>query len=227
MESLRRLSLVRYGIDAQDGRDSANSPIAKCIDTYIALSAMHNPPAPASTTSHSSTQLGEAFPSNANGSATMPTSLTSPTTPFSQSSLPSKSLLSRENTSTWDASQPGGGNAGIAGAHPTPLTLPRGTQKSLQGVIRRIFESCYEVGAYRHVVGIAVEARNRDILREAILRASQDEKSKGKKAATGGLSQTEELMDYVLDICMNIVQERGLRNEVLLPPPWRSLMKIY
>lgn len=188
--------------------------VAKCIDTYIALSAMHNPPGPASTTNANGTQLGESFPSTANGGATVAPSLTSPTTPFSQSTLPSKSLLSRED-STWDSSQPGGGNAGVTGAHPSPLTLPRGTQKSLQAVIRRIFESCYEVGAYRHVVGIAVEARNRDVLKEAILRASQDEKSQGKKTTTGGLSQTEDLMDYVLDICMNVVQERGLRNEIL------------
>lgn len=175
---------------------------------------MHNPPTPASTANQPSAQLVEAFPSNANGKATAPVSLTSPTTPFSQSTLPSKSLLSRENTSTWDSSQPGGGNAGVVGAHPSPLTLPRGTQKSLQTVIRRIFESCYETGAYRHVVGIAVEARNREVLKEAILRASSDEKTRGKKTASAGLSQTEELMEYVLDICMNVVQERGLRNEV-------------
>ncbi|GAM89363.1 hypothetical protein ANO11243_074000 [Dothideomycetidae sp. 11243] len=189
--------------------------VAKCIDTYIALSAMHNPPSPASTTNQTSTQLADAFPSNANGNINPAQSITSPTTPFSQSSLPSKSLLSRENTSAWDSSQPGGGNAGVPGAHPSPLTLSRTTQKSLQAVIRQIFESCYSTGAYRHVVGIAVEARSREILREAIVRCSQDEKSKGKKAATTGTSQTEELMEYVLDICMNVVQERGLRNEIL------------
>ncbi|KAF2148795.1 26S proteasome regulatory complex, non-ATPase subcomplex, Rpn2/Psmd1 subunit [Myriangium duriaei CBS 260.36] len=189
--------------------------VAKCIDTYIALSAMHNPPTPASTTNQSSTQLADAFPSNANGSANPAQSLTSPTTPFSQSSLPSKSLLSRENTSTWDSTQPGGGNAGVPGAHPSPLTLSRTTQKNLQAVIRQIFESCYSTGAYQHVVGIAVEARNRDILREAIVRCTQDEKNKGKKASSSDLSQTEELMEYVLDICMNVVQERGLRNEIL------------
>ncbi|KAK8196079.1 proteasome regulatory particle base subunit [Zalaria obscura] len=187
--------------------------VAKCIDTYIALSAMHNPPVPASTASNSESQLGESFP-GANGSATGPVSSTTPTTPFSHSSLPSKSLLSRDQTSPWDASQPGGGNAGVAGAHPTPLTLSRTTQKSLQDVVKRIFESCYQMGAYKQVVGIAVEARNREVLKAAILRASQDEKSKGKKSATA-TSQTEELMEYVLDICMNVVQERGLRNQIL------------
>lgn len=54
-------------------------------------------------------------------------------------------------------------------------------------------------------MGIAIEARNLDVLREAILRASEDEKHSGKG---------EQLMEYVLDICMNVVQERGLRDEV-------------
>lgn len=63
------------------------------------------------------------------------------------------------------------------------------------------------------MVGIAIEARNLDVLREAILRASQDEK-KSKKPANTSLGKSEELMEYVLDICMNVVQERGLRNEV-------------
>jgi len=177
---------------------------------------MHNPSSPASTAAGAaSAQLGESFP-NANGSANPNPTLTSPTTPFSQSSLPSKSLLSRDDDSTWDASQPGGGNAKVPGAHPSPLTLAKGTQKSLQAIIRRIFQSCYDVGAYRHVVGIAVEARSRETLKEAILRCSQDEQKKGKVASNGAASQSEELMEYVLDICMNVVQERGLRNEVSL-----------
>ena len=64
-------------------------------------------------------------------------------------------------------------------------------------------------------MGIAIEARNLEVLREAFLRASQDEKKQGKKAANGAPSKSEDLMEYVLDICMNVVQERGLRNEVL------------
>lgn len=103
----------------------------------------------------------------------------------------------------------------MAGAHPTPLVLQRNVQKNLQATIRRIFESCYESANYRQVVGIAIEARNLDVLREAILRASQDETKSGKKPATSSSSKSEELMEYVLDICMNVVQERGLRNEIL------------
>ncbi|KAF2501035.1 26S proteasome regulatory complex, non-ATPase subcomplex, Rpn2/Psmd1 subunit [Lophium mytilinum] len=187
--------------------------LAKCLDTYIALSAMHNPPKPASTANQPPPQLTTSF-TTANGVASTSASMTSPTTPFSQSTLPSKSLLSRQDSSTFDPSIPGGGNAGVVGAHPSPLALQRSVQKNLQATIRRIFESCYEVGAYRQVVGIAIEARNLDVLREAFLRASQDEK-KGKKAESDTPGKSEELMEYVLDICMNVVQERGLRNEIL------------
>lgn len=85
------------------------------------------------------------------------------------------------------------------------------TQKALNAVIRRIFEKCFQEGAYRQVVGIAVEARNLDVLREAITRSS-DGNGRSTKATTQ--QDGDEIMDYLLDICMNVVQERGLRDEV-------------
>jgi len=176
---------------------------------------MHNPPSPVSKANQAPPQLSTSFPVNSAGAASTSASLASPITPFSQSALPSKSLLSREDSSTFDPTLPGGGNAGVPGAHPTPLVLQRNVQKNLQSTIRRIFESCYESGDYKQVVGIAIEARNLDVLRESIIRASQDEKKAGKKAVQSTPSKSDELMDYVLDICMNVVQERGLRNEIL------------
>jgi len=139
--------------------------------------------------------------------------MASPITPFSQSALPSKSLLSRQDSSTFNPSAPGGGNVGVAGSNTSPLVLPRHVQKNLQVVIRRLFESCFAVGAYHQVVGIAIEARNLEILREVILRASQEGKV-GKKLVVDGSGKGEDIMEYVLDICMNVVQERGLRYEV-------------
>jgi 26S proteasome regulatory subunit N2 len=174
---------------------------------------MHNPPTPISRANQAPPQLITSFDKNASGASTS-AGLTSPITPFSQSALPSKSLLSREDSSSFDPTVPGGGNAGVVGAHPTPLVLQRSVQKNLQSTIRRIFESCYENGEYKQVVGIAIEARNLDVLRECFLRASQEEKKQGKKAASSASTKSEELMEYVLDICMNVVQERGLRNEV-------------
>jgi 26S proteasome regulatory subunit N2 len=190
-----------------------NTIIMKCIDTYIALSVLHNPPTPASSTDKHPLQLSTSFSGNNEGASTS-AGITSPTTPFSQSVLPSKSLLSRQDSSTYDASIPGGGNAGIAGAHASPMILKRLVQKNLQGVVRRIFESCYASGDYRQVVGIAIEARNLEVLREVILEAANA--GKGKKAVSPTRAQKgEELMDYVLDICMNVVQERVLRNDIL------------
>ena len=190
--------------------------VAKCVDTYVALSSLFNPPKPASSVSREPNQLTTSFPTGANGEkSNTAAGLASPTTPFSQSSLPSKSLLSRQDSRTFDPTLPGGGNAGIPGAHPSPLALSRNTQKALQAVINRLFEACYKAGAYRQVVGIAVEARNLSVLREAILRASEDGKATGKKGTGGMRDKSEELMDYLLDICMNVVQERGLRNEIL------------
>ena len=189
--------------------------ISKCVDTYIALSAMHNPASPASTVNQPPPQLATAFPSTTNGATSTSASLTSPTTPFSQSTLPSKSLLSRQDSSTtFDPSLPGGGNAGIPGAHPSPLVLQRSIQKQLHVIIEQLFERCYREGRYRQVVGIAVEARNLDKLRQAILRAGEDQKKDKSIQYDGAVDREEELMEYVLDICMGVIQERGLRNEV-------------
>lgn len=197
--------------DIEDPTEYEETIIAKCIDTYIALCAMHNPPTPASKTASGNAEFNDTF-TGAKGSTAAAVSSTSPTTPFSQSTLPSKSLLSRDFTNIWDSNAPGGGNAGVAGAHPHPLTLSTTVKKNLQSVTRRIFKSCYEEGEYKQVVGIAVEARNIEVLREAILKSSKEEGGKGKQGVSG---QTYELLEYVLDICMNVIQERGLRNEIL------------
>lgn len=61
-------------------------------------------------------------------------------------------------------------------------------------------------------MGIAVEAKNLEVLRRVIKRASDDEKA--GKPVEGGMGHAE-LMEYVLDICMGVVQERGLRTEIL------------
>nr|POF02543.1 26s proteasome regulatory subunit rpn2 [Quercus suber] len=203
------LGAGRY-FNLEESGEYEDTIVAKCVDTYISLCVMHNPPTQASQTRGASAEFQQR-----DGQSTQ-ASIASPTTPFSQAALPSKSLLSREEHETaWDPAAPKGGNANIPGAHPNPLTLSPSVQKNLRVIIGRLFESCYEVGAYKQVVGIAVEARNMSTLREAILRSSQDTKSKGKKSAGANTTSTEELMEYVLDICMNVVQERGLRNEIL------------
>ncbi|KAL9016314.1 MAG: hypothetical protein Q9185_006327 [Variospora sp. 1 TL-2023] len=185
--------------------------ISKCVDTYIALSGT----VPANNTNQPPSQLTTAFSSNANGASSISAGLASPTTPFSQSTLPSKSLLSRQDsTTTFDPSQQVAGNANLPGALPASVASQTSVQKQLYAIIDELFERCFQGGSYRQVIGIAVEARRLDILRRVIIRASEDEK-KQRKGEDGDFIRGQELMEYVLEICMNVVQERGLRNELL------------
>ena len=184
--------------------------ISKCVDTFIALSANRDPTLATASADSQAHLLTTAFPQTGAGATSTSASLASPTTPFSQSALPSKSLLSRVSTTSFDPTQAGGAVAGPDGS-PESVVQQRGIQKQLQRVIEQLFERCFQEKRYRQVVGIAVEARNLDILRRVILRASTDEKTENGEATRLG----EELMEYVLDICMSVVQERGLRNEIL------------
>jgi len=178
---------------------------AKCIDTYIALSIATNTITATDDSAQSSEELHHVFSNGVNGSASTSAAHTSTTTPFSQSAVPSKSLLSREDSAIPETIDAGSGSGSI------PLSLSPKTQEALQGVIRRLFERCYEEGAYRQVVGIAVEARNLHILRETVSRATGEG---GKRKTKDNGSKREELMDYLLELCLNVIEERVLRNEV-------------
>jgi 26S proteasome regulatory subunit N2 len=185
--------------------------ISKCIDQYIAsMSAQHTGPKP-SKNDVSLPTLATTFASGSmDGSA-----LISPTTPFSQTTLPSKSLLSRastDNTILDPTFQP----ATKEGRSGSVVQLPdQATQLALQRIIERLFERCLNEGRYRQVVGIAVEAKNLEVLRRVIKRASEDEKRSKGKTQDNSQGPAEELMDYALGICMDIVQERSLRTEIL------------
>ncbi|RDW89726.1 26S proteasome regulatory subunit rpn2 [Coleophoma cylindrospora] len=190
-----------------NGGEFEETIISRCVDQYIAVSAQHHAAPQEIARKASLPALATSF-ANGGNDANLTAGLTSPTTPFSQSTLPSKSLLSRQSTDTLLEPPTPGAQDGKGG-------LPnRATQDRLLKVIERLFESCMREGRYRQVVGIAVEARNLDVLRRVIKRASEDEKkSRGKQVE--GAGPTEELMEYVLDICMGVVQERGLRTDIL------------
>ena len=199
--------------DLENEGEFEDTIISKCVDTYIALSDTTL----TSDTNHP-TQLNTAFPSTTNGATSTSASLASPTMPFSQATLPSKSLLSRQDsTNTFD---PAGAPAPTT-ALPSSLAQQQGIQRPLQAVIDQLFERCFREKRYRQVVGIAVEARKFDVIRRAILRASDDEKE--DKLAKDGIGQAEELLEYLLGICMDVVQERGLRQEVGSPPVLRQI----
>ncbi|KKA19067.1 Proteasome endopeptidase complex [Rasamsonia emersonii CBS 393.64] len=191
-------------LNLDNGGEFEETIIAKCVDTFIALSASHKP-----SVGETPVNLNAAFPTTSNGATSTSASLTSPITPFSQSTLPSKSLLSRQEDSNVDTSYPGGENANVKQVE-VPLVVKRGVQGQLQAVIERLFEQCFRQKRYRQVVGIAIEAKNLDVLRRAILRCREDEKQQGESSR-----RCEELMEYVLDICMGVLQERGFRNEIL------------
>ncbi|PBP18174.1 proteasome/cyclosome [Diplocarpon rosae] len=178
--------------------------ISRCVESYISISKAEHTAPKDSAKEGTLPTLATSFA--VDKSDTSAAGLTSPTTPFSQSTLPSKSLLSR--VSTEDVLAP----AQLDGSDFVP---DRQTQASLQKVIERLFESCMRNGRYRQVVGIAVEAQNLDVLRRVIKRASDDEKKSRGKQVEGVPGPTEELMEYVLDICMGVVQERSLRTEIL------------
>ncbi|GMF74300.1 unnamed protein product [Aspergillus oryzae] len=181
-----------------NGGEFEETIIAKCVDTFISLSAAQRPAA-----GDQPANLNTAFPTSSEGATSTSASLTSPITPFSQSALPSKSLLSRQEVPGIDATYPGGDDASV-NQDETPLVLKRGVQGQLQAVIERLFEQCFIQKRYRQVIGIAIEAKSLDVLRKTIIRASEDEKKQN-----GESRRSEELMEYVLDICMGIVQERA------------------
>ncbi|KAE8152610.1 armadillo-type protein [Aspergillus avenaceus] len=187
-----------------NGGEFEETIIAKCVDTFISLSAAQRPAA-----GDQPANLNTSFPTTSEGATSTSASLTSPITPFSQSALPSKSLLSRPEVPGADAAYPGGEDANVNQVE-TPLVLRRGVQVPLQTVIERLFEQCFFQKRYRQVIGIAIEAKSLDVLRRTIVRASEDEKK-----LNGESRKSEELMEYVLDICMGIVQERAFRNEIL------------
>lgn len=194
-------------LNLENAGEFEDTIISKCLDTYIALSASRDVTL-AATTAANQPQLDTAFGQGGDGAASMSASLTSPVTPFSQSVLPSKSLLSRQNTVTYDPTQ-AGGDAALDDS--SIIIQQRGLQKALNRVVETLFEKCFQEKRYRQVVGIALESRNLDILRRVIKRAAEDERKENGEATKAG----EDLMEYVLEICMSVVQERALRNEIL------------
>lgn len=99
---------------------------------------------------------------------------------------------------------------------------PEKVDPRLQDIVERMFRKCYETEDYKPAIGIAIEARRLDVVEEGIKLASQRSKERkgkvkeGEDEKDGGV----ELMDYVLDITMGVVQEIGLREKVCCPGPF-------
>ncbi|PWW75040.1 26S proteasome regulatory complex, non-ATPase subcomplex, Rpn2/Psmd1 subunit [Tuber magnatum] len=97
------------------------------------------------------------------------------------------------------------------------MIFPQKADPRLQDIVERMFRKCYETEDYKPAIGIAIEARRLDVVEEGINLASWRSKDKkGKERSSeeekdGGV----ELMEYVLEISMNVVQEIGLREKLL------------
>ncbi|GAW24920.1 hypothetical protein ANO14919_145160 [Xylariales sp. No.14919] len=192
--------------------------ISKCVDHYIATkhkSESYAIPDEAGGVS-SPPSLATAFSNGAaDGNAS---ALISPTTPFSQSTLPSKSLLSRastDNTILEPSFEPRKKQHRSSSIALTSNELQ--TNRAVDNVINRLFESCIKESKYQQVVGIAVEAKRLEWVTHVIWRADEEyKKNNGKTAQDDAVSPAEELLDYCVSICMDVVQERHFRNEMLV-----------
>ncbi|KAL7620115.1 proteasome regulatory particle base subunit [Parahypoxylon ruwenzoriense] len=189
--------------------------ISKCVDHYIATKNENHSVIGKKDKDTSLPALATAFSSaSADGNAA---ALISPTTPFSQSTLPSKSLLSRastDNTILEPSFEPQKKQHRSSSIALTNNELD--TRRAIDHVIERLFESCLKERCYQQVVGIAVEAKRLDVVSQVIQRADDDYKrNKGKSAQDDVMGPAEELLDYCLSICMDVVQERAFRDDIL------------
>ncbi|KAI9885441.1 MAG: Protoheme IX farnesyltransferase, mitochondrial [Watsoniomyces obsoletus] len=192
--------------------------IAKCVDSYIWVSASHTPLGSVAADQHLPPELVTTFPQSAEGGGSTSAGLTSPTTPFTHSTLPSKSLLSRETSSTTFLSTFDPVHANGAKLVPPGTSNPfRGLEQRLESVISTLFEQCFQQGRYRQVMGIVIEARNLDALKHTIIRAHRDHEQRHVHEKQDGPpgAHAFELLEYLLQLCMTVVQERALRNEIL------------
>lgn len=189
--------------------------ISKCVDHYIAAKNKTHTIVNKKDKDTSLPALATAFSSTTtDGNAS---ALISPTTPFSQSTLPSKSLLSRasaDNTildPSFEPQKKQHRSSSIALAN-----NELDTRRAIDQVIERLFESCLREKRYQQVVGIAVEAKRLDVVSKVIQRADEDYKrNKGKSTQDDAMGPAEELLDYCLSICMDVVQERAFRDDIL------------
>ena len=191
----------------QDG-EFEDVVISRCVDSYIEVASRKA----SSTRSHSgdaaAMHLSESFSNTADGSASMSASMVTPLTPFTHSALPSRSLLSRQGTLSDEPVVHMNGGSNHDGR---PIVIQRGVLKQLQSIIDGLFAQCYQKGRFRQVLGVAIEGQDLHVIEEAILEAT-------KKAAKNPSPEDDgpqELLEYVLGICMTIIQDLRFRDELM------------
>jgi 26S proteasome regulatory subunit N2 len=69
--------------------------------------------------------------------------------------------------------------------------------KRLEDVVQRMFQRCFDDKEYKQAIGIALEALRLDVVETAILKGS-----------------AKDLLPYVQDAALNIIQNLEFRNKV-------------
>ncbi|RPA80049.1 26S proteasome regulatory complex, non-ATPase subcomplex, Rpn2/Psmd1 subunit [Ascobolus immersus RN42] len=90
----------------------------------------------------------------------------------------------------------------------------------LESIVERMIKKCFDLNDFKPAIGIAIEARRLDVVERGIEQAGQSS-GKGKSKSTGK-DERLELMEYVLEIAMNVVQDVELREKLL-----RLLLNLY
>ncbi|EPS42204.1 hypothetical protein H072_3966 [Dactylellina haptotyla CBS 200.50] len=111
----------------------------------------------------------------------------------------------------------------IANPPPPPKDMPASPPEKpdprLTEVVERMFQKCYDNEDYKPALGVAIESHRLDIIEQGIRLAGERQRGGGSKSkqplSTDGVDKASELMEFVLELSMNVVQEISLREKLL------------
>ncbi|KAF3909252.1 hypothetical protein ABW20_dc0105233 [Dactylellina cionopaga] len=109
----------------------------------------------------------------------------------------------------------------IANPPAAPKNLPPAPQEKpdprLTEVVERMFQKCYDNDDYKPALGVAIESYRLDIIEQGIRLAGERQRGADSKQAVNGetFDRASELMEFVLELTMNVVQEIDLREKLL------------
>ncbi|KAK6533789.1 proteasome regulatory particle base subunit [Orbilia ellipsospora] len=109
----------------------------------------------------------------------------------------------------------------IANPPPPPKDMPPSPPEKadprLTEVVERMFQKCYDSENYKPALGVAIESHRLDIIEQGIRLAGERQRSSESGQVAGGESvdKASELMEFVLELTMNVVQDLGLREKLL------------
>jgi len=81
--------------------------------------------------------------------------------------------------------------------------------KSLEAIVDRMFDKCFQHGQYRQALGIAIETRRLDVFERAVTEGLPDE-------------QVCDMLSYAFRVVMSLIQKRDYRSQLL-----RTLVRLY